>query len=189
MDQPIPFNYFYTMFNTECRKNTIRNMQTKISEGDRDDIFLDFFYQTLDNKENLEIYNESLFECCANYISLSKSSRTVYPNNGLQFAKTILEEIENNPYQESFIMSLQFIYQDYLTKLGIGTPSLCSYEEEETSPYMEITLDAKYQITKFETVNMSLLEQTKIITDFLLLESSEKLGPFQNIKYQYRKDI
>ena len=82
------------MFNSEYYKNTTRNMQTEIFNENSDDFLHDFsmklFQQSLDSKESLEMYNKSLFECCDNYISLSKFERTLFPDNALEFAKTIL---------------------------------------------------------------------------------------------------
>ena len=113
----------------------------------------------------------------------------ILPNNSLEFVTEILNEIEENPYQKSFLASLQFIFQDYFECLEIGRPILFSSEEDSNDSYMEMVLDSQYKITQFETMNMDLLEQTKTMTKVLILESHRQLGPISKVKYYYRKDI
>lgn len=54
---------------------------------------------------------------------------------------------------------------------------------------MEVTFDSQYKITKFETINMGLLEQTKVMIKFLIMQKNHQKGPLQKVKYLYRNDI
>lgn len=111
------------------------------------------------------------------------------PNNSFEFVTMILDEIEENPYKQSLLKSLQFIYQDYLFILDMGSPTLRSLSDDLQDSYMEVTFDSQYKISDFETVNMNLLEQTKTMTKFFIMQSNQQEGPLQKVKYRYRKDI
>lgn len=187
-EREIEFNYFYKMFREEYRKNIVKTRREK-QLNDCNDGLLEILTMTYTKGEILQLYENSLFQVCVNYLSLADSSMNILPNNSLEFVTEILNEIEENPYQKSFLASLQFIFQDYFECLEIGRPILFSSEEDSNDSYMEMVLDSQYKITQFETMNMDLLEQTKTMTKVLILESHRQLGPISKVKYYYRKDI
>ena len=41
----------------------------------------------------------------------------------------------------------------------------------------------------FESVNMDLLEQVKIMNKLVVMEYNHQIGPQQKVKFLYRKDI
>ncbi len=176
------------MFREEYRKNIVKTRREK-QLNDCNDGLLEILTMTYTKGEILQLYENSLFQVCVNYLSLADSSMNILPNNSLEFVTEILNEIEENPYQKSFLASLQFIFQDYFECLEIGRPILFSSEEDSNDSYMEMVLDSQYKITQFETMNMDLLEQTKTMTKVLILESHRQLGPISKVKYYYRKDI
>ena len=55
--------------------------------------------------------------------------------------------------------------------------------------YFEITLNSRYKLNQFEAVNMDMIEENKIITNFLKLELKNQIGPINKVKYIIRKDI
>lgn len=192
MKEKVPFRYFYEMFRDEYQKVLVENMKDRVFEDEAEIELLRIFpieYAVDSKEEMLEAYNKGLFNVCANYISLANSSMSVLPNDSLEFVSSILDEIEENPYQESFLTSLQFIYQNYFECMKIGCPILLSSEDDFLDSYMKITLDSNYKITQFESVNMSLFEQTKAMTKVLTMEKNKKIGPLSETKYEYRKDI
>ena len=153
------------------------------------ELYFMFPEQYSTREEKLEVYDRSLFHVCANYITLSNSKMDVFPNNSFEFVLDILNEIEYNPYKYSFLLSLQFIYQDYLNKLEVGRPYLSQSSKDLGDSYMTVMLDSQYQILQFDSINMNLIEQTKMMTKFVMMQKNKELGPIQKIKYQYRKDI
>lgn len=181
----IPFNYFYKMFIDENRKTILEKMWNKIVEDDYElcDIF------SVSNEELLKNYNKSLWNVCMNYISLADSKIIVLPQNAIEFVNSILDEIEENKYKESFLMSLQFIYQQYFESLDLGSPILMSSDDEVSPSYFKITLDSQYKISNFDSTNMNLLEQTKTMTKVLTMASEHQQGPIPKTVYCIRKDI
>jgi len=189
-NEKIIFRYFYDMFQDIVRKEIIELERTKIGDAayDLSEIF-DFYTNTqISKEEKLDLYNKGLFEICSNYVSLSDSSIDV-PNNSIEFVDLILDNIHENPYKESFLMSLQFIYRDYLGTLEKGVPTLMSSEIEKEESYFKIILDSRSQILDFDAVNMDMIEQNKIITNILKLELKNQIGPINKVKYIIRKDI
>lgn len=190
VEEKVEFNHFHGMFLKKDQKILSENMENKSIEDEDDREFMVMFPMLFSKKEEvLDAYNKSLFHVCENYISLSNSKMDIFPNNTFEFVLDILDGIEYNPYRYSFLMSLQFIYQDYLGCLEVGGPSLRSSEKKSQDSYMEITFNKQYQITDFECVNMSLLEQTKTMTEFVMMQNNQQIGPLQKVKYHYRKDI
>lgn len=104
----------------------------------------------LTKEEIIEAYTTSLFQVLENYLPLSNSNMEILPNNPFEFFILILDEMKNNPYKESLLTSLQFIYQDYLACLGIGRLNLWSSNNDLQDSYMEITFDFHYKILAFE---------------------------------------
>lgn len=192
MEEEVEFNYFHQMFRKENQKkfwNIIRNKISSQEDEMEQELMLIFPEQYLNKEEKLEVYDRSLFHVCANYIKLSDSKMDVSPNNTFEFVLDILDEIDYNPYEYSFLMSLQFIYQEYLTCLEVGRPILGNPDKDFAEQYMEITLDSRYQISQFDCINMDLLEQTKTMTEFVRMQKNQELGPQQKVKYRYRNDI
>lgn len=190
VEEKAKFNYFHGMFIKNNQKNLLENMKNRIAEDEDDLEFMLMFPAFYSTKEEmLDAYNKSLFYVCEKYISLSNSKMSLFPNDPFEFVVDILDEIEENPYKDSFLSSLQFIYQDYLNCLEVGSPSLGSSGNKSKESYMEITLNKQYQITNFECINMSLLEQTKTMTEFVIMQNKQQIGPPHKVKYHYRKDI
>lgn len=183
--EQIPFNYFYKMFKEENHKILAANMKNRIAE-DEDELY-DIF--PISNEEKLKNYNESLWNVCANYISLANSKMAVFPQDALDFANNIIDEIEESPYKESLLTSLQFIYQQILESLELGYPTLMLSDDGATPSYCEITLDSQYKIVNFDSINMDLLEQTKTMTKVLTMEKNRQQGPIPKVGYRIRKDI
>lgn len=192
MEEEVEFNYFHRMFRQEYQKILSDNMKNKIAVEEDEmeqELFLMFPDQYSTKEEKLDAYDRSLFHVCTNYISLSNSNMDVFPNNPFEFVVDILEEIEYNPYKYSFLTSLQFIYQEYLHCLEVGSPILGCSGEDSLESYMKITLDSRYQISQFDCINMDLLEQTKTMTEFVIMQKNKQIGPLPKVKYHYRKDI
>lgn len=187
----IKFNYFYIMFQDIVRKEIVELEKNKIGDTayDLSEIFDFYSNNQITKEEKLNLYNKGLFEVCSNYVSLSNSIIDVYPNNSLEFVDLILDTIHENPYKESFLISLQFIYNDYFGTLRKGIPTLMSSETEKEDSYFQITFDSRYKLNEFESVNMDMVEQNKIITNLLKLELNNQIGPVNKVKYYYRKDI
>lgn len=184
-------DYFYTMFQDIVRNGIIELERSRVGDNvyDLSEIFDFYTYNQISKEEKLELYNKGLFEICSNYVSLSDYLIDVHANNSLEFVDLILETIHENPYKESFLMSLEFIYRDYLETLGKGFPILMSYETEKEDSYFKITLNSQYKLNQFESVNMDILQEDKIITNILKLELNNQIGPINKVKYIIRKDI
>lgn len=190
--EPKPkFNYFYQMFINELHKNILEINQTRIKEtnGEPSDIFDIYSTINMSKEEQLSIYNKTLFNVCSNYVTLSNASIYIFPADFLEFVYLILDTIHENPYKESFLLSLQFIYQDYFSCLEKGRPILISCEDAESLSSFQVNLDSRYQIMNFETNNMNLLEQDKIMTKIIAMEKENKLGPIPKVLLRVRKDI
>lgn len=86
------------------------------------------------------LYNQILFDICADYVALTDSFIEVFPKDTLEFVSLILDTIQENPYKESFLFSLQFIYQNYLDCLEKGNPILMASEDSSTYSYLKETL-------------------------------------------------
>lgn len=191
MEEEVEFNYFYNCFikmfhkeyKNEYRKN-IKYMETELM------LMLSAQYFT--KEKILEIYDKCLYDICTNYLSLSNSKMYVLANSPFELIVDILNEIEKNsynPYRESLLTSLQFIYQNYLECLEVGIPILFQSENNQQESYMEITVDSNYRLSQFDFLNMSLLEQTKTMTHLVMMEKNKQIGPLPKVKYYYRKDI
>lgn len=187
----IPFNYFYQIFKNEYRQIILKKERDKIGKiADYLNEIFDFYGSiSLGKNDQLSIYNQILFDICANYISLSNSLIDVYPANTLEFVELILNTIQENPYKESFLLSLQFIYQDYLACLGKGSPILMSSEDSNSLASFQITLNSSNQIVDFDAVNMDLIDQDKVMTKIIAMESNQQLGPIPQVRYRLRKDV
>lgn len=183
--EKIPFNYFYQMFIKEYNKIFEQKEKNKI--GDIVDIaeWLDeFFTWDQDRNEKISICQQALYRICEAYVTLADADIKVYPKDHLEFVNQILETIHENSYRESFLMSLQCIYTDYLYNLGKGNASLESSRDEEIPPTLEITLNKYNKIITFEGINMSPLEEDKLLTKFIAMEEKNLQGPLQKVHYK-----
>lgn len=189
MENP-KFNYFYEMFKKEFRNNASELLKSRLSDDVLEiiELFDVYLNPELTKEESLQYFDKSLFEVCSNYISLSNSSITILPNNSFELLNLILENIENNFYQNSFLLSLQFIFQDYFKLLDKGYPMLFT-TEIDIIPSLQITFDSNYKMTQFDALNMELIEQDKTMLRILSLEKNNQFGPIPNVEYIYRKDI
>ena len=187
----ISFNYFYQEFQDKYRQEILKIKQTRISqaEDELDDIFPLFMTEPISKTEMLVTYNKILYDICIDYVTLSDASINVFPKDTLEFVDLILDTIYENPYKESFLISLQFIYQNYFDCLEKGCPVLMSSEDPNSPSSLEITLDSHYQITQFDATNMDLVEQDKIMTKILSMEINKQIGPIPKVLYHIRKDI
>ena len=185
----ILFNYFYRIFQDKFQIKMLEINKKRISTGDDELDIFDYFTMPITKEENLSIYNEVLFDICSDYVDLSESSIDVFPKDTLEFVDLILNTIHENPYKESFLFSLQFIYQAYFECLEVGRPLLVYSTDEASIPYLQVTLDSRYKIMDFSAVNLDMLEQNKIITKLLSMEISNQVGPIPKVVYRIRKDI
>lgn len=110
------------------------------------------------------------------------------PTTSFEFVSLILANKEENSYQESFLLSLQFIVQDYLQVLKKRRPMLFSSDYGTKSTF-QVTLDSQCQICQFDAQNMDLLEQDKTMLNILFLEKKKQIGPIPKVSYLYRKNI
>ncbi len=191
MKDEISFRYFYEMFKEEFRKNVAKLEMERIGKEEYDDlseIFDMYITASLTKEERISIYDQILFEVCASYVSLSEADITIYPKNSFEFLQLILNNMHKNPYKESFLLSMQFIFQDYFKYLEKGCPMLFS-SSENGSPNLQITLDSQNKIAQFDSVDMDLEEQDTTMLGVLMLEKNHQIGPVPNVKYRYRKDI
>lgn len=178
------------MFKEEYRKLASEILKSRLGEDTLEimELFDVYLNPELTREESLLYFDNSLFEVCTNYISLSNSSIMVLPNNSFELLQLIFENMENNPYQESFLQSVQFIFRDYFKLLNKGYPMLFS-SEINSIPNLQITFDFNYKIIQFYAENMDLLEQDKTMMRILSLEKNNQIGPVPNVKYIYRNDI
>lgn len=185
----IIFNYFYQLFTQKLNQKMLEIKNKRIYENNDEVDMFDLLFTPITKEEKLTIYNEALFDICSDYVTLSGSCIDVYPKNILEFVDLILNTIHENPYKESFLFSLQFIYQAYFECLEVGYPTLMYSADDNSIPYLKVTLDSRYQIMDFDAVNLDTLEQNKLVTKFLMMEMNNQIGPIPQIVYHLRKDI
>lgn len=190
----VDFNYFYLMFLQKFQEYLFLNTKNKISIKDSEEeeslFFLSNYYSS--SKEKLMACDKSLYYVCTYYMTLSDSEIKVLPKDSFELLECILEELEkrnDREYKNSFLFSLEFIYQKYLEILNVGSPILSSEENDNKEKLLKVTLDSKYKIMGFESVNMDLLEQVKIMNKLVVMEYNHQIGPQQKVKFLYRKDI
>lgn len=190
----VDFNYFYLMFLQKFQEYLFLNTKNKISIKDSEEeeslFFLSNYYSS--SKEKLMACDKSLYYVCTYYMTLSDSEIKVLPKDSFELLECILEELEkrnDREYKNSFLFSLEFIYQKYLEILNVGSPILSSEENDNKEKFLKVTLDSKYKIMGFESVNMDLLEQVKIMNKLVVMEYTHQIGPQQKVKFLYRKDI
>jgi len=187
----IPFNYFFQQYSKKCNELILEDTQNKLGPIDKDDFdLMDFlmFRQTLEKEKMIEIRKKALWEICANYIGLTNLEITVYPKEPFEFVHLILHSEKETTYQESFQLSLQLIYQDFLAYLGVGCPAIWQSQDFD-QPTFEITLDSKNKINKIETHKMNLLEQNEAMTRLVLMMMNQQLGPLPKTLIRKREDI
>lgn len=128
-------------------------------------------------------------EVCTNFITLENLPIDILPNNPLELVDLILATISQCTYQESFLESLPFIYQIYFENMNLGFPTLMSTDDPKSCSVFKVIWDHRNQMRSFDAVNMSLLEQNKIMTRFLLMETKNQIGPIPKLLHYVRKDI
>ncbi len=191
--EKVDFNYFYLMFLQKFQEYLFLNTKNKISIKDLEEeslFLLSNYYSS--SKEKLMACDKSLYYVCTYYMTLSDSEIKVLPKDSFELLECILEELEkrnDSEYKNSFLFSLEFIYQKYLEILNVGSPILSSEENDNKEKFLKVTLDLKYKIMGFESVNMDLLEQVKIMNKLVVMEYNHQIGPQQKVKFLYRKDI
>lgn len=190
-NKQIPFNYFYQMFQEKFRKKVFEFELNKIGDCANaiNEIFDIDVATDISNNECINIYDEILYEICCDYMTLSNSSIDIFPSNSFEFVNLILDTIEENPYKDSFLLSLQFIYQDYFDCLGKGRPMLMSSDNSRSISSLQITLDSHYKIVNFDATNMDMIEQNKIMTKILVMEKQQQIGPIPKVLTHIRNDI
>lgn len=189
--EEIPFNYFYHLFQEKNRKKVRKYYENNpICDTELFEIFDIYNTPLLPQEVRIKFFEEALYDICVAYVPLAKSELIIYPKTSLEFVDLILNTMDENPYQRSFLRSLQFIYQDYLDTLKKGMPMLSTLPDNplEEKNFL-ITLDSKYQITEFETINMDLIEQVRTMTQIVLHLKNNQMGPIPYVKTRYRKDI
>lgn len=198
MEEEIEDNYFYRMFQKEYQRHLLENMRNKIEVGkEKIDpiVILMFPTQYFQKEEILEAYNNGLFQVCTDYISLSNSKLDIFSSNPFEIMINILNEMEENPckdtpYKYSFLLSLKFIYPNYLECLGVGCPIMFPMvvqpKKDTQDSFMAIILNSHYQLLQFSRINISHLEQAKIMTEFVIMQKNKQIGPLQKVKYYYQ---
>jgi len=186
-------NYFYRMFQEETRQ-LILEKELKTIGVDNDCDLEEFLIETCMNDNlaieiRIEIYNKVLYKLCAEYVVLAGLDIDVYPQSVFEFVDIILEDLKENKYKESFVYSLQFIYADYLDYLGKGRPILKSSETDDLEKYMEIVLNHNYKILDFDSLNLSGVEQSKLINKLVMMELKKEIGPLPKVITRVRKDL
>lgn len=192
--EEIHFRYFYDMFQEEFRKKVYIIKQTRIGNNDPeeelDNLFDIYWTNSITEEEKISLYDEVLFEVCANYVSLSNLDINVYPKHSFEFLEMILKERKWSPYTVSFLQSLDFVMQDYFNALKRGDITLrASQDPEIQGKYLQITLDAYNQMIECEAVNMDMTESTETLLRVLKLEKENKIGPVENVVHRFRKDV
>lgn len=180
--EEIPFNYFLLMFDKELHKRVVEICSS--NQEDEDDIYF------LTNEEQLQVFNSSFYEILVNYLTLTDNKEiTVLPENPIDLCSLILNDIAENPYSESLLMSLQFIVARYLEILGKGYPIIRFSNDDEKEKLFRVVYDRRQRIDTFDSTNMSLEEQTDIMVKVLknTIEDNMKLMPF--VRYETRTDI
>jgi len=190
-NKQVPFNYFYLIFQEKFRKKVFEFELNKI--GDCANIINEIFdidvATDISNNECINIYDEILHEVCCDYIALSNSSIDIFPSDSFEFVNLVLDTIEENPYKDSFLLSFKFIYQEYFISLGHGYPILMSCEDDTVQPSLKVTLNRQHQITQFESTNMNMIEQDKLLTKLLVMEKQHQIGPIPKVLVHIRNDI
>lgn len=191
--EEVELYYFYQIFRKYYENILKEKTNEKIAlekEEYRRELLRMFPISHATKEEILKAYNDSLFYVCRHYISLSNSKTESFSNNPFELVTIILDKIEENPYKDSLLISLQFIYQRYFYSLELGNSmAITPLNNDLQDSYMEVVWDSSYKIFGIKTVNMGLLEQTKIMTKFFLLQKNQQQGPLQKVKYRYCKDI
>ena len=190
----IPVSYFYQIFCEQCRKDILGNQSTKIGRnvGELDFIGMMFeFFETpqLSKEEQLGIYDKNLFDICTNYITLSNIPIDILPNDVFELLELILNNMIDSEYQEGFLISLEFIYRDYLNYFGKGFPMLMSSHNSCELSSFKIVLNSRYELLDFEAVNMGLIEQCKIMNKIVMMETKNQIGPIPKVFIYTRNDI
>lgn len=185
MEQNIPFNYFYIIFKTKYKKEWLEIQKQRISENNKQSGITIGVTKT----QQLSIYNKLLLEICSDYVSLSNAPIDIFPSDAFEFVNLILETMQENPYKESFLESLPYIYQDYLECLEKGFPMLFWSKNSAEISYLQVTLDSNYQIIQFDSINIDEYEQDKIMNKFVAMESKNQIGPHEKVRIHVRKDI
>lgn len=190
----IHINYFYRVFQSETQKLFLEKELKTISDKPNNTDIEDLIYYAYVNNNNpsknkIDIYNQVLYKICEDYVILSNSNLTVYPSNVFEFVDLLLDTIQENPYKESFLCSLQFIYQCYLECLGKGYPLLMSSKDDSKKSGMEVVLNSGYEILQFEAINLDAIEQDKIINKMVMMECNNEIGPLPKVAMRVRKDI
>lgn len=182
MENEVFFNYFYRMFNEKMKNKYQEFYQKRIERIKNNSISISI-------EDLIEFYNNVLFEVCINYIQLANPKIDVIPNNIFEVIYQILDTINENEYKESFLTSLQFIYQDYLNNIGRGYPILMKSNDCTYNPRLEITVDSEDKLIQLESVNMNIIEEDILMTKLMEMEVNHKQGPLPKVLYRIRKDI
>ncbi len=185
--EEIPFNFFYQMFQKEVSKGSLKLYRNRLQQEEDEISYFDYF--PLNKEEQTSIYDNALMKVCTNYITLGNVPIDILPNHPLELVDLILKTGHHSFYQESFSKSLQFIYQVYLKNMNLGFPTLISSDDSELPPVFKVTWDHRKQITSFESININLLEQNKVMTKFLIMETRNQIGPIPKLLHYIRKDI
>lgn len=189
MEEEIPFNYFHQLFLRNIQKMKIEKAKNKISQDDDMDMIELLFFTKFSKEEMLAILNEILLNICKGYMESSDSKSDILPNDPFEFISLILDTEEENPYRDSFLKSLPYIYQEYFGVLGIGVPYLEGSNNEELYPCFTINLDNQCRIRNFDIANIDLLEQDKIMNRIVSMEVKGQIGPVPKVRILKDPDL
>lgn len=185
--EEVPFNYFFIMFEQEIQKRTRKKNEEKLLEDeelDEDDIYI------LSKEEQLQICKESFYEILISYLSLTENDTiTICPKEPLDLCNLILNNMEDNPYKESLLKSVQFIMARYLEMLGKGCPTIMFSNDDKKEKSFRVVYDRSQRINNFDSTNMSLEERTGMMVKVLrnTIENNMVLMPL--VRYESRTDI
>ncbi len=173
--QEIPFNYFLLMFNKE-----IYNRTNKICSLNQE--FDDDFY-ILTEEEKIKVFNDSFYTILVKYLLLTNNQEIiVYPDGPLNLCNLILSDLKDTPYKESLLRSLQFIVVKYLELLGKGYPIISFSDDEDKEKVFKIVYDSKQRMNTFDSINMSLKEQTETMVQVLKFVMANKEVELPNVE-------
>lgn len=181
--EKIKLDYFYNLFIEAYKSSIVDYLDSKNNEEVFDEVLTDS--NLVSREERICFFDESLLFVCLCYVALSKSSVEV-TRNAFETASFILNSIEENEYQKSFLFSLMSILNEYLICLDKGRAILSLTKRARNKEY-RIILDSDEKIKEMNARNMSSLESTQTMLRVLTLERNGGIGPIPNVVYKYDK--
>lgn len=184
--EKIKLDYFYNLFRKDYEKSAVDYLYSKNNEEVFDEVSI-YYSNLISREERIRFFDESLLYVCKCYIALSKSSVEAI-GKAFETVSFILNAMEENEYQKSFLFSLMSILNEYLICLDKGRAILSSTKGAGNKEY-RIILDSDRKIREMNDRNMSQLEATQTMLRVLTLERNGGIGPIPNVVYKYDKNM